>query len=51
LYARAELAGLFELNLLAGHRHASVRHYAAALLAGGYVDHQGNPLHDFSLQV
>lgn len=39
------------MNLLAGHRHASVRHYAAELLAGGRVHHEGNPLHDFSLQV
>lgn len=49
LYCQAETTLFWELYLLSFHFHPTVSLYASTLLNNRFIDHEGNPLQDYTL--
>eukprot|EP00106_Octopus_bimaculoides_P023875 XP_014791317.1 PREDICTED: CCAAT/enhancer-binding protein zeta-like isoform X1 [Octopus bimaculoides] len=49
LYCQAETTLFWELYLLSFHFHPTVSLYASTLLNNKFIDHEGNPLQDYTL--
>ncbi|GAB1597894.1 CCAAT/enhancer-binding protein zeta-like [Argonauta hians] len=49
LYCQAETTLFWELSLLSSHFHPTVSLYASTLLNNKFIEHEGNPLQDYTL--
>eukprot|EP00762_Andalucia_godoyi_P004622 ANDGO_03607.mRNA.1 Ribosome biogenesis protein MAK21 len=49
LFAKADCASLYELNLLDNHFHPTVREFAQSMESGSRIPYEGDPLEDFSI--